>query len=163
MNLKQRFIFKASVGFSLAVFISIAIEVVICLLNKDNAAAIAATPDLYGRIFMELLTAGILGVVGNGLSVVYEIENLGVLKPTAIHFFPTMLTYFIVGWYNGWLSPDNKAASIIQIVLMLVIYAVIWVSNYVIYGRQVAELNNDIALLKKSEGQKAVREDRTDE
>ena len=133
MNLKQRFIYKSAIGFSLGVFITIIINIIVGFifhgsLNENPYTEIRNNMD-FTKIMLELLTGGILGCVGNGGSVVYEIESWSIIKATFTHFVVTMAVYVIVGLYNGWLLPRHSMVNVIQIVMMVFAYFMIWLSK----------------------------------
>ncbi len=155
MNLKQRFIYKSAVGFSLGVFITIIINVIVGFifhgsLNDNPYTEIRNNMDFI-KIMLELLTGGILGCVGNGGSVVYEIESWSIIKATFTHFVVTMTVYAIVGLYNGWLLPRHSMVNVIQIVMMVFAYFMIWLSQYLIYKKSINDINEDMKYFKNGE------------
>ena len=157
MTLKNRFIYKAAIGFSLGILVTIIINILISTLFTGNAGAYideyssSAVGRTVPRLLLELLTGGLLGFVGNGGSVVYEIEDWGILKPTTIHFGVTMAVYVFVGLFNGWLTPYHSFQNVIQVVSMLLAYVAIWLSQYLIYRKEIREMNRDIKLFKEKE------------
>ena len=155
MNLKQRFIYKSAIGFSLGVFITIIINIIVGFifhgsLNENPYTEIRNNMD-FTKIMLELLTGGILGCVGNGGSVVYEIEIWSIIKATFTHFVVTMAVYVIVGLYNGWLLPRHSMVNVIQIVMMVFAYFMIWLSQYLIYKKSINDINEDMKYFKNGE------------
>ncbi len=155
MNLKQRFIYKSAIGFSLGVFITIIINIIVGFifhgsLNENPYTEIRNNMD-FTKIMLELLTGGILGCVGNGGSVVYEIESWSIIKATFTHFVVTMAVYVIVGLYNGWLLPRHSMVNVIQIVMMVFAYFMIWLSQYLIYKKSINDINEDMKYFKNGE------------
>ncbi|MBR6222681.1 MAG: DUF3021 domain-containing protein [Lachnospiraceae bacterium] len=154
MNLKNKFILKASIGFSLGMLISVVINIIATAVTTGSGDFILSNPAAAydGRsiklILIELLTAGLLGMVGNGGAIVYEIESWSIVKSTSTHFVFTMITYIIVGRINGWLTPGLSMVNLIQIVSMIVAYILICLFQYLVYKREVAELNDSIKKLK---------------
>lgn len=150
MSIRDRFIYKTAVGFSLGILIVIVIETIACFAYTGNAGSYfsefqgAAGGRPFVKLMLELLTGGLLGVVGNGGAVVYEIEEWSILKSTTIHFCVTMCVYMAVGKANGWLTWRPSVVNAIQIILMVLIYFLIWLVQYLIYKREVAELNREI-------------------
>ena len=155
MNLKQRFIYKSAIGFSLGVFITIIINIIVGFifhgsLNENPYTEIRNNMD-FTKIMLELLTGGILGCIGNGSSVIYEIESWSIIKATFTHFVVTMAVYVIVGLYNGWLLPRHSMVNVIQIVMMVFAYFMIWLSQYLIYKKSINDINEDMKYFKNGE------------
>ena len=154
MNLKQRFIYKASIGFSLGILIVIVIEALIGYFSTGDINTYAQEMQgvsggrPFWALMAELLTGGLLGAVGNGGAVVYEIEEWGILKATTIHLGATMLTYILVGLFNGWLTPEINLVNIIQVSVQIAVYIIIWSIEYALYKREIANLNQDIKSFK---------------
>ncbi len=159
MNLKNKFILKASIGFSLGMLISVVINIIVTMVQNGSGDFLINNPGAayagrsLGNILVELLTAGLLGMVGNGGSVVYEIESWSIVKATSTHFIFTMLVYVLVGRINGWLTPGPSIANLIQISSMFIAYVIIWLSQYLVFKKEVAALNDGIKKLKNREEQ----------
>ncbi len=157
MNIKQRFIYKASIGFSLGVLVTIIINIISAYVqNGDMMYYLYDFKDVRsGRTFMqlmlELLTGGLLGLIGNGGSVVYEIESWGILKSTIVHFLFTMTTFFVIGLFNGWLIPGINLTNIVMISAMILAYFIIWLVQYLVYKKEIDDINKGVKLLKSRE------------
>ena len=155
MDLKQRFIYKSAVGFSLGVFLTIFINVIVNFLLsgslQDNPYSEIRNSMDFIKIMLELLTGGMLGCVGNGGSVVYEIENWSIFRATATHFIVTMTVYVIVGLYNGWLLPKHSMVNVVQIGMMVFVYVLIWLSQYLVYKKSINDINEGMKYFKNGE------------
>lgn len=156
MSIKKRFIYKASLGFSLAVIIGIVITVISASFGDEKD--FLQDSVLSGRIendmtvlVIELLLVGLLGVVGMGGSVVYELESWSLLKATVIHFLCTVGIYIFVGTILGWLSPKIGIWNYIQILAYIAAYALIWMIQSVIYKKEIRDINRGVELLKRRE------------
>ena len=154
MSLKQKLIYKSSIGFSLGVFITIMINIIIEVIFYNSHYAnpyLEIRSDMnYTKILLELLTGGILGCVGYGGAVGYEIEQWSIIRATATHFVVTMTVYVIVGLFNGWLLPMHSIVNVIQIGMMIFAYFMIWLFQYLIYKKSVKDLNKGVEHLKNS-------------
>lgn len=157
MNLKNRFLYKAAIGFSLGVLVTIIINMVCSTIESGSAGMyIDDLSSIRGgrthiRVMLELLTGGLLGLIGNGGAVVYEIESWGILKATTTHFVMTMTSFFIIGVFNGWLTPGISAVNVIMTCIMIFAYLAIWMIQYFVYKREIEIINSDIKLLKSRE------------
>ena len=156
MNLKERFIYKASIGFSLGIFVDIIIKA-ICdsTVNPEklfvNKKLVEMTGSYSIAIMLDLLLCGLLGLACNGGSVVYEIESWGALKATLVHFIFSISIYYIAGNFLGWFYPGINIANIIMVTIWILVYAMIWLIQYIVGKKEVEEMNKSIAAMKKRE------------
>ncbi len=154
MSLKNSFIFKAAVGFSLGVLMSILISMGYLVQEGNNSLyqiALAGRERALTSILLELLSGGLIGMAGYAGSVVYEIERWGTLRCMTVHFTSTMLVYIMLGFLNGWLTPELSVANLVQVGITVSIFVVIWLIQYFLYKKEVADLNRSVALLKNGE------------
>ncbi len=157
MNLKNRFLYKAAIGFSLGVLVTIIINIICSVVESGNAEMyLDELSAIRGgrthiRVMLEILTGGLLGLIGNGGAVVYEIESWGILKATTVHFIMTMGAFFIIGVFNGWLTPGISTVNVIMTCIMILVYLAIWLVQYFVYKREIDLINSDIKLLKSRE------------
>ena len=94
-----------------------------------------------------LLMGGIYGAVAMGGSVVYEVEEWSIARCTVTHFLLCFGLYCLIGLSMGWFTPDNPAFWIILSV-MVVIYFMIWLIQYMCYKRKIQQLNEELKKLK---------------
>lgn len=153
MNLKERFIYKASIGFSLGIFVDIIIKA-ICdsTVNPEklfvNKKLVEMTGSYSIAIMLDLLLCGLLGLACNGGSVVYEIESWGALKATLVHFIFSISIYYIAGNFLGWFYPGINIANIIMVTIWILVYAMIWLIQYAVYKKEIREINKGVETLK---------------
>ena len=152
MNLKSRFILKASVGFALGVVVDIIIHMCF-ILSGDHFLLSGEVIDksVLLSLYRELFLSGILGLIGNGSAVIYEIESWSILKATVTHFILAFGAFVVIGLMNGWLVLENTVANAISAGAVVLAYVIIWLVQYLIYKREVREINHGIRLLKKQE------------
>ena len=101
--------------------------------------------------FRELFLSGILGLIGNGSTVIYEIESWSILRVTATHFVIAFAAFFSIGLINGWLTPGITAENIIITGIVLISYVMIWLVQYLIYKKEVSDINDGLKNLRKDE------------
>ncbi|MCR5282862.1 MAG: DUF3021 domain-containing protein [Lachnospiraceae bacterium] len=153
MNLKQRFLLKASIGFAAGVVVDLIIHAAYIISGNSFLLAGSMDKTTALRFLLELFLAGVLGVVGNGGSVIYEIESWSILKATGTHFILAYGTFLAIGTINGWLTPGFTPENIIVAGIVFAVYVMIWLIQYLVYKREVRDINNGIRLLRsKGEG-----------
>ena len=104
--------------------------------------------DLTGRDIFMLFVGGLQGAIPMGLTVVYDIEDWSILRSTVTHFIPTMIVFYACSYYMGWLK-FGTTVFWITTVMMIVAYYIIWMSQYLIYLRQVKTMNAKIREFRK--------------
>ncbi|MCR5417656.1 MAG: DUF3021 domain-containing protein [Lachnospiraceae bacterium] len=148
MSLKQRFIYKASIGFALGVFVTIMFYL-IHLLSGGYSENIVAK-DFLSELVIQLFSGGMMGVIGNGGSVIYEIDHWSIIRTTVTHFCLAFFTFLVLGLLNGWLEPGLTLFNIIMILSWITVYFMIWMIQYLIYKKEVDQINRGVKLLKES-------------
>ena len=94
-------------------------------------------------MILQTLFSGLMGAIAMGGSVV-----------TGIHYLLTMGSFLVISSVMDWCS-DAKTYLVI-IVLMTVAYVLVWLIMYVIYSRQVQELNELLEQKKRNDQQRDV-------
>lgn len=163
LSFKHRFILKASVGFSLGILVTILINIIMSYIYTGNGESFVQEVVNAGggrslrRFCAELLSGGLLGLIGNGGSMVYEIESWSLLKTTTVHFGATIVTYIAVGLYNGWLTLGPSRANSIQIGIYITAYVVIWLVQGLTYKKEIEDINYGISVLKSRENLRGMK------
>ncbi len=153
MKLKQRFIMKASVGFALGILVDLIIHAICVFMGDHYLLGGNVDKAMVLRFLMDILTGGLLGFVGNGSSVIYEIESWSILKVTATHFVIAYGAFVIIGLFNGWITPEINLPNLVVSGTVLLVYIAIWLIQYFVYKKEVREINIGIRQLhNKGEG-----------
>ena len=148
MNLKQRFIYKASIGFALGVLLTI----LFCLaaVLSGNVSEDVSIREYLLELIVQMLSGGLMGIIGNGGAVIYEIDRWSIVRMTVTHFVLTFLTFLVIGFLNGWLEPRFSLFNTIMIISWITVYFLIWMIQYLIYKKEVDQINRGVKLLKES-------------
>lgn len=105
-------------------------------------------------MILQTLFSGLMGAIAMGGSVVYEMDDWSLFSVTGIHYLLTMGSFLVISSVMDWCS-DAKTYLVI-IVLMTVAYVLVWLIMYVIYSRQVQELNELLEQKKRNDQQRDV-------
>jgi hypothetical protein len=134
MNLKERFCLKASIGGILGVFVGVGI------------ASLSGDP-VSDRVplIVQLLLYALMGVVGNGGSIIYDIESWSVAKATLVHFASVIVFFVIMGLILDFGPP---LVYLITSGAMTVAYFVIWIVNYIKGKRTIKAMNDELKSFK---------------
>ena len=99
--------------------------------------------------FPNLLLSGIYSAVVTGSSIVYDIEEWSIARATATHFLLSFSLYFLLALSMGWFRLDDPVFWIV-IAVMVVIYVLIWLFQYLSYKRKIREMNHDLKIWKST-------------
>ena len=105
-------------------------------------------PDFSKLSLFELIIGGIYGALAMGTSAVYDIESWSIAKCTFTHFIFTFVGLFVLARVQGWLNPGAKLMYVIA-AAFIIIYIIIWLSQYLLFKRKVRQLNDDLEMVKK--------------
>ena len=99
--------------------------------------------------FPNLLLSGIYSAVVTGSSIVYDIEEWSIARATATHFLLSFSLYFLLVLSMGWFQLDDPVFWIV-IAVMVVIYVLVWLFQYLSYRRKIREMNHDLKIWKST-------------
>ncbi len=137
MDLKTKFIIRALIGFSLGVIVG----AFMLMVGSDDAFMLNRP-----LVFAHMICSGLMGFVGNGGAIVYDLESWGVIKATFIHFTATFITMIAISEVLGWFSHD---ILIYVFLAFTAVYIIIWLIEYSFGKKQVKELNADLQTMMK--------------
>ena len=90
----------------------------------------------------------LMGFVGMGGSVAYEIDSWGISKATLVHYVATMgifvLNCSLLHWFEG-------SALLISLICMTIAYFCIWLVNYILGKKEISRINSDIEKMIREE------------
>ena len=159
MDLRSKFITRASMGFSIGIFVGILITAITTTLSVNDGNVYVYNTILAGKIgnvmlsfCMELICYGVLGVVGMGGTVLtYENDNIGLLTATFLHFVFVMIAFVVIGSYLSWFASEDIVANIIFVGCFIGAYILIWLIQSAIYKKEIKEINKKIETMKHSD------------
>ena len=94
-------------------------------------------------LMLHLLMSGVLGMVANGSSVIYEIEEWSIVRATITHFIIAMGAFYVIAFTLGWFSPADPACWIMSAILVIV-YFTIWMVQSLIFKHKVKRMNEEL-------------------
>ena len=103
--------------------------------------------ELIAFIIQSIVSGLYVGCCFGG-SVLYDIEDWSILRATITHFIITFGLFNITAIFLKWYSP-SIVSNIIFFGIMVVIYFLIWLIQYLIYKREVKKIETDIRQFRK--------------
>ena len=135
MRFKDRLIRKILIGALMGIFVGAVIEDVFPG-GEPSEVPLSITLLLYA----------LMGVIGYGGAIVYEIERLGLLTMTLIHYFCTIGFFILMGTVIGF---GTLPFYLIMIGIETVVYFMIWGFNFVRWRKEVRQMNEELEEVKK--------------
>ena len=113
------------------------------MLLRNNPNALSDGSFSIGFLLLNILLSAVFGALCMGSSVVYDIEEWGILRSTVTHFIIVFVSFNIIALPLGWFSFGSIEYWII-LVVMIVVYFLIWLFQCLIYRHKVKELNREL-------------------
>lgn len=117
------------------------------IIYSDELLALAGSPT--AATLLTVLVMGLFGALCVGGTCFYEIERWPLALSTAAHYLSMSLGYLIPNWLLRWNMPMKLLLTIEG--FMTLGFSLIWLFMYLLYKRQVRELNKLIREREKRE------------
>ena len=144
--MKKTFIKRALLGFPLGMSIGYTMSIIFSLFFADGYYG-SVHPELIGTfgteiaaVIIQAIIWGLFGSIYAGFSVIWENDNLSIVKQTAIVFSAYLLPTFLAGYILKWFK-FSIWQVIIFILIFVFIFFVIWILIYLKNKKDVDALN----------------------
>lgn len=141
-NLRKKAVWLSLIGFVLGIVVGVCIQ----LLTAPERLSFTDGERIIPTI-LYLTLSGLLGALGMGSAVIYDIDDWSILRCTATHFLICLggFTVFyalliVMKW--GSLPPFGILAVILG--AYIAVYFCIWLSQYLIYRYKVKKMNEKL-------------------
>ncbi len=101
-------------------------------------------------IVLQTILSGLLGVVCIGGISFYDIESWSLLKATIAHSVPILIGFILVFTILQWV-PFTFVNCLIIAVIVIVVYAIIWLIMYLMWKNEVKKMNEDLKAYRERE------------
>jgi hypothetical protein len=95
----------------------------------------------YAFLLRQYVAGFIIGGVFNVMNLLFEKGTMGLTQTTFLHFMVTFLAFIPMGFYAGWLAPENVLMALIIFILL---YAGIWFGSYLMWKNDVDRINSHL-------------------
>ncbi len=153
--MKKKVFLRSMSGFPFGLALGYLITIVISLIWGDGYYA-PCMPELIevtgNEINAVLLQAFLCGIIGSGFaaaSVIWEMEDWGLVKQTGIHFLITSVIMLPIAYFSYWMEHSLKG-FLSYFGIFAFLFAAIWIVQYAIAKRNVKKLNE--TLRKRQDG-----------
>lgn len=144
-KLLKRCLLGAPLGLAISTVITIAIS--ICV---GDGMYYAVVPELIAdsgseinAVVIQAVLSLIYGAAWAGASVVWESDGWSLLKQTVVHLLVCSAATFPIAYFARWM-PHNAKGIALYFGIFVVIYLVIWLSQYSTMKKRVKQLNEKL-------------------
>lgn len=96
------------------------------------------------QVALGIITITVLAFVAAGVTVVYQIEELPIVKAIALHGIVLYIAYAVVFLVNGWLK-EGYIPFLVFTVIFIVGYFAVWGIVYLVIKKSTEKINVKIA------------------
>lgn len=147
--MKKKLLLRCIVGAAIGLTISNIITIVISIFMGDGIYYPVA-PELISdckneinAVILQTVCSLICGMAWAGASIIWEIEKLGVLRQTVIHFLIASIASFPIAYFMRWM--EHSVLGIISYFgIWIFIYIVIWLSTFFSIKNRLKKINQKI-------------------
>lgn len=147
--MKKNSIIRCLLGFPLGVFIGYTITILISFFHKDGSyvAVVPTLIDVFNTeisaVTVQYILCGILGMSCAAGSLIWEHDHWSILKQTVLHFLLLSFTLLPIAYLSHWM--EHSIVGVLSYFgIFIIIYVVIWLTQYVIWKKKIKELNKKI-------------------
>lgn len=151
--MKKKIILRSILGFPIGIAIGYLITIFISLVWTEGYYA-PCVPELISAMGNEInaviLQALLCGVVGAGFaasSVIWEIENWGIIKQTGIYFTIASIIMLPIAYFLYWME-HSVVGFLSYFGIFVFIFVFIWIVEFVIGKQNVKKMNQNLHNVK---------------
>lgn len=147
--MKKKIILRGALGFPLGITIGYLITIIISLFFADGYYS-PCVPELISMlgneinaVMLQALLCGLLGTGFAACSVIWEIEHWSIVKQTGIYFSIICIIMLPIAYVLYWME-HSIAGFLSYFAIFVLIFIVIWVTQFVMAMRNVKKINAKI-------------------
>lgn len=138
---------KRSLKFAgLGFIMGIAVCTIITILTSDAASGVPASAAFIERIgsvkwalLIQALLSGVHGAICMGTVTLYDTDRLPLTLVSALHCACCIVPYVALSVFLCW--TESFKETLIMVGMQLVAYFIVWLIMYVLYRKEIKELN----------------------
>ena len=130
---------RAVFGFILGMAVG---NLIACLTGHPDIVApslLERAGSLPAALLQQTLLSGVIGFAGFGGTVLYDIEQLSLLRACTVHYVSYMIVFLPAAFFLGWLG--NLRGTLIMVAILLAVHTMIFLIMCVYYRSQARQLN----------------------
>lgn len=155
--MRKKIVLRSILGFPLGLAMGYLITIVISCIWAGGYYSpcvpelIAVMGNEINAVLLQALLCGILGSGFGAASVIWDMEDWGIVKQTGIYFLIVSVIMMPIAYITHWMEHSLKGV-LSYFGVFLIIFIIIWIVQYMIARENVKELNE--TLCTKQDGKK---------
>ena len=153
--MKKNILSLVYIGFSLGFILGVVLTTTIATLVYTDGALHPYTVEFLEFIgnplwafLIHSVVCGFLGIIMLTSALFYEIDEWDLLKATVLQFFVIITGFYLTAFFLRWFIPSNVKALVTSLIIFIMIFSAIWLSQYISYAHQVKDINHRLDLKK---------------
>lgn len=153
--MKKKMIKRSLLGFPLGITMGYLITILISLVwaNGYYSPCVPELISIMGNeinaVILQTILCGILGVGFAASSVIWEIDSWSIVKQTGIYFSIISVMMLPIAYFAYWME-HSGVGFLIYFGIFVLIFAVIWIIQFVIGKHNVRRMNENLYNVKGS-------------
>lgn len=148
--MKKKLFLRGIMGFPIGVTIGYFITIFISLIMADgnyfpcepNLTAMAGSE--INAVFLQAVLCGLVGTGFSAASVIWDIENWGLVKQTAVYFLILSAIMMPIAYVMYWME-HSLYGVLSYFAIFAFLFAVIWIIEYSIIRHNVKKMNKTLS------------------
>lgn len=147
--MKRKLILRTLLGVPLGITIGYIMTIMTSLVwaNGYYSPCAPAMIDQFGSeilaVIVQMLLCGLLGGVYAGASVIWEIEDISIVKQTGLYIIILAVTIMPIAYITYWM--EHTWLGFIQYTgIFVLIFVIIWMSQYYLWKKKIEDMNHRI-------------------
>lgn len=158
--MKKKILFRSLMGAPIGVLVSLIITIIfsLCMGNGEYFPAPHELIDWCGgnettAVIVQLICSLLVGAIGGGSSVIWEIEKWSLLKQTLVHLAVIAVPFFGIGYVMNWM-PHYLYGALGYVGGFILVYVVMWCSIYFSIRAKIKKMNKQLQAMQQEEKDK---------
>lgn len=154
--MKKKLILRGALGVPLGIALGYVITILISLIWADGyySPCVPELVETLGNeikaVILQTLLCGLLGAGFAASSVIWEIEHWSIVKQTGIYFLIVSVIMMPIAYFTFWM--EHSITGILSYFgIFVLIFAVIWMVQFVIGKHNVKKMNEKISEEKQDD------------
>ena len=137
MKLLKEILIRGLQGISIGVTLIYTMIFIFILVSGQNQI-------ISSSFFIKQYIAGaVIGFTFGVLNLLYQVDKLGIIGATIIHFIGICIVFFPIGYYVNWIGP-NSMTIIEALIILMISYFFIWLICYLGWKKEIDNINRSL-------------------
>lgn len=156
--MKKKIIKRCLLGFPMGIAIGYLITILFSLIwaNGYYSPCVPALISVMGNeinaVILQTVLCGILGAGFAASSVIWEMDNWSIVKQTGIYFSIISAIMLPIAYFTYWME-HNIVGFVIYFGIFVLIFAIIWITQFVIGKHNVRKMNEKLFQVKDNKNE----------